>query len=55
MLPVLTNALLIADKTDEIDAGGESGSATVTVKAEDLPEIKVPVEIAAPTPGRLKK
>jgi beta-galactosidase len=27
---------------------GESGTATVTVKAEGLPEIKVPVEITAP-------
>lgn len=51
----MTNALLIADKTDEIDAGGESGTPTVTVKAEGLPEIKVPVEVAAPTPGQLKK
>ena len=34
---------------------GESGTATVTVKAEGLPEIKVPVEVAAPTPGQLKK
>ncbi len=34
---------------------GESGTATVTVKAEGLPEIKVPVEIMAPTPEHLKK
>ena len=34
---------------------GESGTATVTVKAEGLPEIKVPVEIMAPTPEQLKK
>ena len=34
---------------------GESGTATVTVKAENLPEIKVPVEITAPTPEQLKK
>ncbi len=32
---------------------GETGTATVTVKAEGLPEIKVPVEVAAPTPGQL--
>lgn len=34
---------------------GESGTATVTVKAEGLPEIKVPVEITAPTPEQLRK
>lgn len=32
-----------------------SGTATVTVKAEGLPEIKVPVQITAPTPEQLKK
>ena len=32
-----------------------SGTATVTVKAEGLPEIKVPVQIIAPTPEQLKK
>ena len=34
---------------------GESGTATVKVKAEWLPEIKVPVQIIAPTPEQLKK
>ncbi len=34
---------------------GESGTATVTVKAEGLPEIKVPVQITAPTSEQLKK
>ena len=33
---------------------GASGTATVTVKAEGLPEIQVPVQITAPTPGQLK-
>lgn len=32
-----------------------SGTATVTVKAEGLPEIKVPVQITAPTAEQLKK
>ena len=32
-----------------------SGTATVTVKADGLPEIKVPVQITAPTPEQLKK
>ena len=34
---------------------GGSGAASVTVKAEGLPEIKVPVQILAPTPEQLKK
>ena len=34
---------------------GESGTATVKVKADGLPEIKVPVQIIAPTPAQLKK
>ena len=34
---------------------GASGTATVTVKAEGLPEIKVPVQINQPTPEQLRK
>ncbi len=34
---------------------GGCGTATVKVKAEWLPEIKVPVQITAPTPEQLKK
>lgn len=32
-----------------------SGTATVTVKAEGLPETKIPVQITAPTEEQLKK
>ena len=34
---------------------GASGTATVTVKAEGLPEIQVPVQITPATPEQLKK
>ncbi|MEE1266347.1 MAG: hypothetical protein UHH87_08675, partial [Akkermansia sp.] len=33
---------------------GESGTATVTVKAEGLPEIKVPVQVSPASPEQLK-